>query len=428
MNALRTSVLCALLVTSAVPHAAKAHQFWLQPKQFWSEPAQAVPLSLLVGHGDHSAPSTIPARRIARFEVIGPSEDVLDLRSRVHPGADTELQLDAPGAYVIVLATDNQARSDLPAQRFNDYLRAEGLTPALVARERAGLTQTEGSERYSRQAKSLLQVGSSQPQTHVTQPVGLRLEIVPEINPYAQPRSAQLPVRVIFEDEPLTGALVKLSSPADDSVATVSRVTDDHGRAVFEMPSRGEWLLHVTWTKPLPSTDEADFDTVFASLTFGLPSARPFTASDLVTLGEIGTVAVSPNGRWLAWDQRETDLATNQTHSRVWLVDMEHPGEPQPLFPDDDYNVHQPRFSADGTWIYFLSASKRNHVTDTPFGCKPRDLLCIPEHRWSSVFAVVARHRNAGRTRPRSLCMVSFSPSIRYRSPLTCIDSLPKAN
>ena len=39
---------------------------------------------------------------------------------------------------VVVLATDNHARSDLPADRFNEYLRAEGLTPALAVRERTG--------------------------------------------------------------------------------------------------------------------------------------------------------------------------------------------------------------------------------------------------------------------------------------------------
>lgn len=272
MKTIPASVLYALLTTMIVPHTASAHEFWLQPQQFWAEPAQVVPISMLVGHGGHSARSSIPSRRITRFEVIGPGNEASDLRSKIHPGVDTKLELDASGAYVVVLATDNQARSDLPAERFNDYLRAEGLTPALLARQQAGLMQTEGSERYSRQAKALMQVGSSQQQTHVTQAAGLRLEIVPEINPYAQPRSTQLPVRVIFENQALAGALVKMSSPTDGSKATVSRLTDDQGRAVFDMPTQGQWLLHVTWTKSLPTADEADFDTVFASLTFGLPS------------------------------------------------------------------------------------------------------------------------------------------------------------
>jgi uncharacterized GH25 family protein len=243
MNAVRTSVLGALLIAAMGSHDASAHDFWLQPQAFRWETTQSMPLSLLVGHGDHSARSKIPARRVTRFEVIGPS--TLDLRDQLHADEDTNLQLNAPGAYVVVLATDNQARSDLPADRFNDYLRAEGLTPAIVAREQTGQTQAEGSERYSRQAKSLVQVGASQQQSHVTDAVGLRLEIVPEIN---------------------------LSDPADVSKAAISRLSDARGRAVFDMPSQGQWLLHVTWTKILPSADEADFDTVFASLTFGLPN------------------------------------------------------------------------------------------------------------------------------------------------------------
>lgn len=104
-------------------------------------------------------------------------------------------------------------------------------------------------------------------------------------------------------------------------------------------------------------------------LAWSVASARPLTASDLVTLREIGEVTVSPNGRWLAWDQRDTDLAANQTHTRVWLLDLEHPSEPRPLFPDDDYNVHHARFGADGEWIYFLSdVSGVDQLWRTPTG------------------------------------------------------------
>ena len=76
---------------------------------------------------------------------------------------------------------------------------------------------------------------------------------------------------------------------------------------------------------------------------WNVASARPFTASDLVTLREIGTVAASPDGRWLAWDQRETDLASNETDSRLWLLDLEHPNEPRPLSVLSDHNAHHPR-------------------------------------------------------------------------------------
>jgi len=31
----------------------------------------------------------------------------------------------------------------------------------------------------------------------------------------------------------------------------------------------------VIWTKPLPRSEETDFETVFSSLSFGFPSERP---------------------------------------------------------------------------------------------------------------------------------------------------------
>lgn len=100
-------------------------------------------------------------------------------------------------------------------------------------------------------------------------------------------------------------------------------------------------------------------------LAWNVASARPFTASDLVTLREIGTVAVSPNGRWVAWDQRETDLVSNDAHARLWLLDLEHPAQPQQLAVAG----HHPRFAADGEWIYFLSdASGVDQLWRVPTG------------------------------------------------------------
>jgi uncharacterized GH25 family protein len=160
----------------------------------------------------------------------------------------------------------------LPSIRFNDYLKAEGLTPALEQRARLHLTDADGSERYSRCAKSIVQVGRFVPeaQSQVGKPVGLPLEIVPEANPYGVPRAATLPVRVIYAGHALAGALVKLTKLEDDASPLEVHVTDHEGHATFNMPSSGTWLLNVIWTKALSNTDETDFETVFSSLSFGV--------------------------------------------------------------------------------------------------------------------------------------------------------------
>jgi uncharacterized GH25 family protein len=176
-----------------------------------------------------------------------------------------------------VLQTDNRAQTHLPSIRFNDYLKAEGLTPALEQRARRHQMDADGSERYSRCAKSILQVGppAAGSQGQVSKPVGLPLEIVPDVNPYGMPRSATLPVRVIYAGRPLAGALVKLTNLKDDASPFEVHLTDHDGRASFAMPNSGAWLLNVIWTRPLPRSDEADFETVFSSLSFGFPSDHP---------------------------------------------------------------------------------------------------------------------------------------------------------
>ena len=254
-----------------------AHDFWLQPTEYWISPDAITSITLQVGHGPFRQRSPIPARRITRFEAIAPRGAVVDLRERLRLGGATEdgdFQLRNPGTHVLVLQTDDRAQTHLPSIRFNDYLKVEGLTPALEQRARLHRMDADGSERYSRSAKSLVQVGPAGggSQGQVTKPVGLPLEIVPEASPYDEPRSATLPIRVIYAGHPLAGATVKLTNLKNDASPFEVHLTDRDGRASFMMPSSGPWLLNVIWTKALPLSEETDFETVFSSLSFGFPS------------------------------------------------------------------------------------------------------------------------------------------------------------
>ena len=279
MNLRSAALLIALLVCSRVSSVA-AHDFWLQPGEYWIRPDALTPMTLQVGHGPFRQRSPIPARRITRFQAMAPQGAVIDLHKQLRLGGaqdDGDFRLEEPGLHVLVLQTDYGAQTHLPSIRFNDYLRAEGLTPALEQRARLRRMDADGSERYSRCAKSIVQVGPSSPgsQTQVSKPVGLPLEIVPEANPYASPRSASLPVRVLYAGRPLAGALVKLTNLKDDASPFEVHLTDRNGRASFTMPNSGAWLLNVIWTKALPRSEETDFETVFSSLSFGFPSGKP---------------------------------------------------------------------------------------------------------------------------------------------------------
>lgn len=264
--------LCALALIAA-PQAALAHDFWIQPQLFHLAPGTATPMTLQVGHGPDRQRSALPMRRITRFDAIGPGREIVDLRSRLTLGSaegDGALGLPEPGVHIVALETDAGAQSHLPADRYNPYAEEEGLAPALEARARAGLHRADASERYSRDAKTIVQIGPGDAGSldHVTRPVGLRLEIVPEVSPYAAARGTGLPVRVFYEGRPLANALVKLTDLSDDAQPVETHRTDDTGRASFSVPNKGDWLLNVVWTKPLKG-EPVDFETVFSSLSFG---------------------------------------------------------------------------------------------------------------------------------------------------------------
>lgn len=261
------AALAALLCSAPVA----AHDFWIQPERYRADAQTATGLTLQVGHGRDRQRSAIPSRRVQRFEAVAADGRRLDLRAHLRPDphapADARFAVPA-GAWMLVLETDAGAQSRLPAPRFNDYLRAEGLTPALEQRRSQGREAADGSERYSRRSKALVRAGAAPADAAalLATPLGLPLEILLDADPQA--RSAPLAVRVLWQGRPLPGALVKLTRLQDDARPLATQRTDAAGRAGFAAPGAGAWLLNAIWTQPLPADAEVDFETTFTSLSF----------------------------------------------------------------------------------------------------------------------------------------------------------------
>ena len=252
--------------------SAAAHDFWLQPPVFQVKPGTPLPMTALIGHGDDRGRWEADAKRIIMLKSIGPKGTV-DFRSAFKQrrvGAHFAPIFKDPGVHVIAMQT-SFASSTLPPQRFNSYATEEGLTPILEHRKKLQISNTVGREIYSRRAKVLIQVGNGtgRPDPLSTTAIGLDLEIVPERDPYKLDKSRSLPVRVFYQGKPLSGATVKLTNLNSDIKPVAVVKTDSSGRAAFRIPESDAWLLNVVWTKPINGRPDADFDTIFSSLTFG---------------------------------------------------------------------------------------------------------------------------------------------------------------
>lgn len=257
------------LIVAAAP--AAAHDFWIQPLQYQVGVGQPFGATLLVGHGEARQRWGNDVSRIPLLLDISAGGRI-DIRASMRPVAMTDImtRLKTPGLHIIALQSV-PARSDLPAVRFNQYLKDEGLRLPLAARTRTGSTNAPGRERYSRRAKTLVQVGAQTAANTglATRPIGLTLEIVPGKNPYALDRTRRLPVQVLYKGKPLAGASIRLTRLESDERPIASRITDRSGRATFTVPPVGSWLVNVIWSEPIVGDSQADFATIFSSLTFG---------------------------------------------------------------------------------------------------------------------------------------------------------------
>ena len=80
-----------------------------------------------------------------------------------------------------------------------------------------------------------------------------------------------------------------------------------------------------------------------------------FTVEDLVLLKRISDPQLSPDGRQVAFVQRETDMDANKSHTSLWLLELT-PGTAAPRrLTDVKANDSSPRWSPDSRTLYFLS-------------------------------------------------------------------------
>jgi dipeptidyl aminopeptidase/acylaminoacyl peptidase len=92
----------------------------------------------------------------------------------------------------------------------------------------------------------------------------------------------------------------------------------------------------------------------FVPLARAAPAA-PFTVEDLVMLKRVSDPEVSPDGRRVAYVQRETDLAANKGRTSLWLLDLTRPDRAPLRLTDGKANDSSPRWASDSRTLYFIS-------------------------------------------------------------------------
>jgi uncharacterized GH25 family protein len=254
--------------TFAVAAPLFAHDFWIEPTSFHPEVGSLVGLGLRVGQGFRGDPVPLMPDKVVKFVAASPAG--AETRVDGVPGRDPagRARVTEPG-YVIVGYRSSPSSLELPADKFEAYLKEEGLEKVSEARARRGDSEKPSKEIYSRCAKTLLDAGAAGT-AGFDRVLGLRLELVAEKSPKKVAAPGPMPLRLLYEGKPLAGALV-FALNRDEPEKRLSARTDGAGRVRFDLPRNGAWLVKAVHMIPAPAQSGADWESLWASLTFEVP-------------------------------------------------------------------------------------------------------------------------------------------------------------
>ena len=271
MTARRSRTAAAVPLTLALLFSAAAlpaHDFWIEPSTFRPAPGQDFEVALRVGEHFRGEPVPRDDRRVRKFFLVSTLGEapVPGL-----PGADPAgfAKAPAPGLIVIGYRSDRTPVTVEPA-KFEKYLVEEGLEAAIAERARRGDTEKPGREVFSRSVKSIVFAGARG--ADFDRRLGLDLEILLKSDPARwkpDPKSA-MRFQLFSDGKPLAGALVKAICK-DEPDRTLTARTGRDGHASLVLPRRGVWLVEAVRLTPAPPGIDADWESVWTSVTFEIP-------------------------------------------------------------------------------------------------------------------------------------------------------------
>ena len=204
---LRTRVQSALvtILIAAAAAGLSAHDFWLEPSTFEPSVDEAVRIHLRIGERFAGESLARNGSLIEKFVVVGPTGEKPVLgRDGMDPAG--LLRLDTPGIWFVGYRSKSSG-VELAPDKFEEYLRAEGLERIIDDRAARRESQVPGREKFSRSVKSLLRFGGDQAVHGFDRVLGMTLEFVLEADP-TRAAGGKVPIRLLRDGRPLAGALV----------------------------------------------------------------------------------------------------------------------------------------------------------------------------------------------------------------------------
>ncbi|WP_158561241.1 DUF4198 domain-containing protein [Emticicia sp. C21] len=259
----KISILLSLILLSSL--LAMAHEFWLEPQKFLLTVGEKLHLKIFVGEGFMGEEIDFSRFKVAKYTHYTPDGEKNTNGSLNEQQLNDFLKFDTEGNHLIALNNTNK-HIELEADKFNDYLKEEGLDNVLAWRKDHNALDKKGREMYQRCVKTLLQVGNKHNEIY-RRNTGMRLELIPQQNPYTATES--LTFQVLFDNKPVENALVLIWQKGIEKPGVRKLRTDKSGKVTFSFEQKGIFMISTVYMIPHTNPEEADWQSYWGSYTFG---------------------------------------------------------------------------------------------------------------------------------------------------------------
>ena len=159
MSKKKVSLVCILMASLIL----QAHEFWLQPNKFQYAIGESVTIDFMVGESFVGEKWDLSRHRIVKLDHFT-KDGTKSLGNEVKPGSNLNVRLEKAGTHLFVMQSNN-AFSELDAEKFNEYLKEDGLEEVISHRKRTNALNKPGKEFYARCAKVLVRAGDRSDET-----------------------------------------------------------------------------------------------------------------------------------------------------------------------------------------------------------------------------------------------------------------------
>ncbi len=268
-------IISLIVLQFTVINGANAHDAWIVPTPIGRDGGGAFDVSFAIGHGGEARVwPALPDHVLAFYSISAEGREshlsAIDIQQ-----ARSSKRIETGSSDIQIIALDTFRHDNvLEADKFNAYVKEEGIKPIEEFRFVQGLTNIDGREKYSRHFKAIATAhteydgerNGDYDTTFILRPIGQLLEIVPERNPLNKNTCDTLPLRVFYRGRPLPEATIHINALENDTAPSKIK-TNAEGRAFVETRPEGRWYAHVAWADVVNAIEpDGAYMTAFASL------------------------------------------------------------------------------------------------------------------------------------------------------------------